>query len=109
VFKVKISGSAEFNGAIESNSFSARISGSDKNNITGSSQEAKIGIADSGKFNGTEFRINDCSINISGSGKAKVFVEDKLNDNSGSGCIQYRGNPKFDFKYSGSGRLERIE
>jgi hypothetical protein len=110
VFKTNISGSGTIYGTIECNSISVRISGSGETNITGSSQEAEIDISGSGDFNGTEFRINDCSIDISGSGKANVFVENTLyGKTSGSGRIKYRGNPKLDFRNSGSGRIERIE
>ncbi|MDR1469404.1 MAG: DUF2807 domain-containing protein [Spirochaetaceae bacterium] len=110
VFKTDISGSGTIYGTIESNSFSARISGSGEINITGSSQGAEIKISGSGYFNGTELRINDCSIDISGNGKVNVFVEDNLNGKiSGLGRIKYRGNPKIDFRNSGSGRIEGIE
>jgi hypothetical protein len=109
-FQTDISGSGTIYGSIECNSFSAHISGSGKINIAGSSQEGEIDISGSGDFNGTEFRINDCSIDISGSGKANVFVEDNLNGKtSGSGHIKYRGNPKINFRSSGSGRIEGIE
>ena len=110
VFKTNISGSGTLYGTIECNSISTHISGSGEINITGSSQEAEITISGSGDFNGTEFRINDCAIDISGSGKANVFVENNLDGKiSGSGHIRFRGNPKFDFRSSGSGRIERIE
>jgi hypothetical protein len=110
VFKTEISGSGTMYGTIECNSFFARVSGSGKINITGSSQDAKIGISGSGDFNGTEFRINNCSIDISGSGEANVFVENNLDGKtSGSGRIKYRGNPRIDFRSSGSGRIEGIE
>jgi hypothetical protein len=110
VFRAKISGSGSINGTLECNKFSARISGSGKMNITGSSQEADIVMSGSGDFLGSEFRIKDCSIEISGSGGADIFAEDNLKGrSSGSGRIRYRGNPKFVIRSSGSGSVEKVD
>jgi hypothetical protein len=110
VFRAKVSGSGSIYGPLECNNFSARISGSGKINITGSTREAEINISGSGDFVGTEFKIKDCSIDISGSGGADVFVEDNLKGHtSGSGRIRYHGSPKFDFRSSGSGRIEKAD
>jgi hypothetical protein len=109
-FKINISGSGKIYGNIECDDFSARISGSGNMNISGNSEDADIYISGSGDFNGSEFKVNNYFVNISGSGKADIFVEDSLTARtSGSGDISFRGNAKFDFRSSGSGGLTKIE
>jgi hypothetical protein len=109
-FKMNISGSGNVDGTIECNNFSAHISGNGNIHIVGNSEDAEIGISGSGSFNGIEFKVNNCSVDISGSGEIDIFVENNLNaKNSGSGTIKYRGNPRFDFRSSGSGRIVKVE
>jgi hypothetical protein len=109
-FKINISGSGKIDGNIECDNFSAKIGGSGNINISGNSEDADINISGSGDFNGSEFKVKNYTINISGSGKADVFVEDFLTARiSGSGDISFRGNAKFNFRSSGSGGLIRIE
>ena len=124
-FKTNISGSGETEATVECGDFSAIISGSGKTNhniicdtltadisgsgeiiITGTGRDATIRISGSGDFNGSEFKTNNVSARISGSGNLNIWVLDYLRANvSGSGNINYRGNPRVDFDSSGSGRL----
>jgi cytoskeletal protein CcmA (bactofilin family) len=107
---IEISGSGRFNGNIECDNFFAHISGSANINITGNTEKADIRISSSGKFNGAEFRITNCSANISGSGEINIFVEDSLDGKvSGSGNIKYRGNPRLNLEKTGSGRILNVE
>jgi hypothetical protein len=124
-FESDVSGSGKIEGTIESGEFSARISGSGKikNNvtcdsltvnisgsgeitITGTGRDSNIRISGSGDFKGIEFKTNNVSARISGSGNMNIWVSDYLSANiSGSGSVRYRGTPRIDFSGSGSGRL----
>lgn len=110
VFKVNISGAGAIYGTIKCEAFSAGISGTGEINIKGNTQKAEISISGSGDFNAAECIINDCSIEISGSGRADMYVEDTLSGTiSGAGRIKYRGKPEINFRNSGSGSVEKVE
>lgn len=48
--------------------------------------------------------VNDCNIDISGSGKHRLFVNNNLNATiSGSGKLYYKGFPKINSSINGSG------
>ena len=106
-FSTAISGSGEIAGYIACSRFRADISGSGKIAVNGNSNDTNITVSGSGVFTGNEFKTNNANIRISGSGNMHIWVVENLKANvSGFGTIKYRGNPKIDFKGSGSGRLE---
>ena len=103
---INISGSGKISGNVECNNIIIAISGSGSVSIAGNTENADIIISGSGSLNGTEFPISNCSINLSGSGKADIFVNKNLDVKlSGSGIITYRGNPQTNIENSGSGRV----
>jgi hypothetical protein len=109
-FRATISGYGKINGETECDAFFAEISGSGDITILGSSNDVAISISGSGNFRGSDFKAKNCSIKINGSGEADVFVEEALRATiSGSGTIAYRGNPRIDFRGSGSGRITSLE
>ena len=108
-FEISVSGSGKVEGNIECEKFSARIAGSGRIIVTGSSKDADIGISGSGKFSGSEFLINNATIRISGSGDVDTHVIDNLKASiSGSGSVNYHGEPKTDTNVSGSGRIRKM-
>jgi hypothetical protein len=124
-FESDVSGSGKIEGTVECNNFSARLSGSGTMNtnvicdsltanisgsgetiITGTGRDSNIRISGSGDFKGFEFKTNNVSARISGSGNMNIWVLDYLSANiSGSGSVRYRGTPRIDFSGSGSGRI----
>jgi hypothetical protein len=105
-FSARISGSGETNYNVICNSLTAYISGSGEITITGVGRDSDIRISGSGDFKGIEFKTNNVSAQISGSGNMNIWVQDYLRANvSGSGSVRYRGNPRIDYSGSGSGRL----
>jgi hypothetical protein len=108
-FDSNVSGSGEIIGIIECNNFSSNISGSGKILITGNGKNSDINISGSGTFNGNNFTINNATVHVRGSGKAIIFVSENLNVViSGSGEVDYHGNPKIESKTSGSGRINKL-
>jgi len=108
-FDSNVSGSGEIIGTIECNNFSANISGSGKIIITGSGKNSDINISGSGIFSGSNFTINNAAVHVRGSGKAIIFVSEYLNVViSGSGEVDYRGDPKIESKTSGSGQINKL-
>lgn len=104
--ELRISGSGSINFVVDANSVYTNISGSGSINLLGSANKLEVHISGSGQYSGYSCMTSNCDINISGSGKAKVFVQDKLDVNiSGSGNIYYKGYPSITSNISGSGSI----
>ena len=108
-FAADVSGSGRIEGSIECDKFTARISGSGKITVSGTSRDSGITISGSGNFYGKELCTNNASVDVSGSGRAEVYVTGNLDVKiSGSGRVSYQGEPRVDVKVSGSGRISRL-
>jgi len=109
-FNAEISGSGEVKGHIECTLFTGDISGSGKMTISGNSDRIQLTIVGSGVFEGNNFRVNNAFLDISGSGNVYMRIMDNLSaDVSGFGVVRYWGNPKIEFRGSGSGSIERAD
>ena len=105
-FSARVSGSGRINNNVVCDSLTVEISGSGEITITGTGRDSNFRISGSGDFRGFEFKTNNVSAQISGSGNMQIWVLDYLRANiSGSGSVRYRGNPRIDFSGSGSGRI----
>ncbi|MDR1802526.1 MAG: DUF2807 domain-containing protein [Treponema sp.] len=105
-YSANISGSGKITNNVVCDTLTANISGSGEITITGTGRDSTVKISGSGDFYGIEFKTNNVSAQISGSGNMQIWVLDYLKANvAGSGSIRYRGNPTIDYSGSGSGRL----
>ena len=108
-FAMSVTGSGNIEGTVECENFSARVTGSGDIIVTGNSKNADIVVTGSGEFKGNDFIIGDATVHINGSGNIVMYVTDNLKANiSGSGEINYRGEPKIDIKNNGSGRIRKM-
>jgi hypothetical protein len=104
--KLMISGSGSMDLETESNKMDVVISGSGDIKITGETGNLDLLISGSGSFQGSDLVTTKADLTISGSGGARVAVEDFLQVFvSGSGSVYYSGNPEIDVRVSGSGRV----
>jgi len=103
------SGNIEMNVEVNNN-IDLSISGSGKIYLTGSSKEGELSISGSGKLDALDMTSEAFDIRISGSGSAKINVSKSIVANiSGSGSVQYSGNPeKVSSHASGSGSIKKI-
>lgn len=103
------SGSVELALAIAENA-DFGISGSGKIMASGTSSSVKTAISGSGKLLAADLETNRCEVRISGSGDVEISVKSELDANiSGSGTINYRGNPtKVNSHSSGSGKVRKM-
>jgi hypothetical protein len=84
----------------------ATISGSGGIDASGTADNLRIEIPGSGAFTGSDLDAMGADVTISGSGAAVVSVSEVLTaDISGSGTIEYLGNPTVDSTVSGSGSV----
>ncbi|KRB53483.1 head GIN domain-containing protein [Flavobacterium sp. Root186] len=105
----KLSGSGNFNLAIDSNEFELNLSGSGNVNLKGIADNFTTKLSGSGDIDAGSLKSKNVDVNVSGSGNSKVTCNDKLTARvSGSGNIKYAGNPeKRDVKVSGSGNITK--
>jgi len=108
ITSVSITGTGNFEGAIECDNFSAHITGTGSITVTGNSKDANINITGTGSFNGNEFYVKNATARITGTGNAYISVEDNLNATvTGVGNINYRGEPKVESKVTGLGKVNK--
>lgn len=106
---LNISGSGSIDLRLMANSVNADISGSGDISLIGDAETADIDINGSGDFRGLDLKLDNCFIDISGSGTSRVWVNDFISvDISGSGDVHYKGNPETDINISGSGDVSRL-
>lgn len=101
-YSAHISGAGDLIGSIDCNTFTAGITGAGCITISGTSKISAISISGVGKFEGKEFKTNNCSVDIRGSGGASIWVIGNLKAYiSSSGILKYMGRPKTNFRGSG--------
>ena len=89
---------------------SSSLSGSGDIDLQGKAQEFKGSIAGSGDIHATDLSARQVSINIAGSGDAKVFASEALTVSiAGSGDVSYAGSPaKVNTQVAGSGSIRTL-
>ena len=89
-------------------SFDVEISGSGRVEPTGTADTLVVEISGSGHYLGEDLEASFGTVRVSGSGEAVVNVADNLDvDVSGSGGVQYIGEPTVTESISGSGDITR--
>ncbi|MBE0392339.1 head GIN domain-containing protein [Flavobacterium sp. PL002] len=106
-FSVKLSGSGDINLTLDVNDAEVNISGSGDVNLKGKATNYDGKLSGSGDLNTYELNAENANAVISGSGNIQLFCSNNLIARiSGSGSINYKGNPKTkDTKVSGSGSI----
>jgi len=104
-FNAAVSGSGDISLAIEATNLYVQISGSGDINLSGSADDLTVKVSGSGDVNAYDVAAQDATVTVSGSADVTLTVKGTLNAKvSGSGDIQYKGNPKkVVSKVSGSG------
>lgn len=93
---------------ITADSFDVEISGSGRVEPTGTAVTLAVEISGSGRYEGEALAASVGTVRVSGSGEAVVNVTDDLDvDVSGSGGVQYIGEPTVTESISGSGSVTR--
>lgn len=108
-FAAKLSGSGNFDLAIDANALELNLSGSGNVHLKGSADTFTTKLSGSGDIDAVNLKSKNVDVNVSGSGNSKVYCNEGLTARvSGSGDIKYAGNPeKRDVKVSGSGNISK--
>ncbi|MBU2940308.1 DUF2807 domain-containing protein [Lacinutrix sp. C3R15] len=105
--KVELTGSGDVILDIDTNSVSGSITGSGDVTLKGKTINLEANVTGSGDFNANHLQAENTEVSVTGSGDAEVVSTGTLKARvSGSGDIEYSGNPtKEDTKVSGSGSI----
>jgi hypothetical protein len=110
-FSVLSSGSGHIEMGVKAGEVSVSISGSGGVTVKGTARQLECGISGSGRIHGDDLSVGERSkIHISGSGSVNFATDGIIEGRiSGSGCINYKGNPSsVDVHHSGSGRARKV-
>ncbi|QDO94800.1 DUF2807 domain-containing protein [Formosa sediminum] len=105
---VSLTGSGDIILDIETVSVESSVTGSGDLTLKGQTENLNINVTGSGDFHGFGLISKNTDASVTGSGDAEVVsIEVFKGRVSGSGDIEYKGNPKEeDVKVSGSGSIE---
>jgi len=105
--EVALAGSGDVVLTIEASNTEGKVAGSGDLTLKGNTNKLEAKVAGSGDFHGFNLQSNHTTVSVAGSGDAKVVSNESLKARvSGSGDIEYRGNPKTeDSKVAGSGSI----
>lgn len=106
--EISVSGSGKISAMIIAEMVESRVSGSGDIKLKGSTGYHEMSVSGSGDIWAEEFITGNATVSISGSGKARLNVTEKLRARvSGSGSVTYIGNPQVDSTVSGSGYVSK--
>ncbi|WP_377481507.1 head GIN domain-containing protein [Pontibacter toksunensis] len=107
-FDASVSGSGDMKLRLATNRLNSRISGSGTITAAGVASRHDISISGSGNNQSFDLTTREAEIDISGSGKAEVNVEERMDvEISGSGRVYHQGSPTINADVSGSGKVIR--
>ena len=99
-------GNMEVTGVDQPGAFTIVNFGSGNISIAGTASSLSIRNEGSGNISAFDFPVENCSVDIEGSGNAEVHCSDNLDVSiEGSGNVLYKGNPSINTSISGSGSV----
>ncbi len=107
---IKLTGSGNMEiGNLEADVVYSELTGSGNINITsGTTRDLSVRLTGSGDVKAQNFSAVDATVTLTGSGSATVRASNTLNAViSGSGNVNYYGNPAVTQNITGSGRLKK--
>jgi len=107
-FKISLAGSGDIKLGIEAQKIDASVSGSGDIELKGKAMNFTAAVAGSGDIEAFGLQAESTKASIAGSGDIETYCTQSIEARvSGSGEIQYKGNPtKVDSKVSGSGTIK---
>jgi hypothetical protein len=104
--RIIVTGSGNIDLDAESEEMDVTITGSGDLRMSGTTGSLELAITGSGSFYGKELMTPEADMTISGSGSARLCVEEYLKVLvTGSGNVYYTGNPAVSVHVSGSGKV----
>lgn len=104
--QLDLSGSGAIDADVSYQTIEIGIAGSGDIELVGECNTQLINISGSGRVRNFGLFSNEAEVNVAGSGRCDIHVEDLLNVNiSGSGRVYYTGNPAINSNITGSGSI----
>jgi hypothetical protein len=105
---INISGAGKIDMGLKADNLNAIVSGGAIINFRGKTINSNISITGAGNIDAQKFETDNCKIDISGFGRAKLNVIKKLEVNiSGYGKVDYTGNPEIKQSITGAGKIRK--
>jgi hypothetical protein len=93
---IDISGASKLTGSLTAQNTDLKLSGASQCELSGSSPINKIGVSGASHFSAPDFKMQDCSINVSGASNARILAAGTLNiEASGASTLKYSGEPRI--------------
>jgi Putative auto-transporter adhesin, head GIN domain len=107
--ELRLSGSSDFNGAIEAENIRLNSSGSSDYRLSGKAESIKISLSGSSDMKAYDFAADFCDISCSGTSDVEITVNKELSVNvSGASNVSYKGTAVVrNIKTSGSSNLRK--
>jgi hypothetical protein len=103
---INISGAGRVDMRLQTNELNAVVSGGAELVFRGKSKIFDVSITGAGNIDAQKFEVQDCRIDISGFGRAKINAVKNLEVNiSGAGKVEYIGNPEVKQSITGAGKI----
>jgi predicted small secreted protein len=108
--EIEVSGSGNVRiGALAAQETEVQISGSGNVELAGQVTEQAVTISGSGEYQGGDLASERASVTIGGSGNATLWAAESLDARvTGSGSVNYYGDPTTNLSSSGSGKVRRL-
>ncbi|MEN7549541.1 head GIN domain-containing protein [Rapidithrix thailandica] len=105
------SGSGKYQLQLSVGELKANFSGSNQANLEGNAKRVNLNSSGSAKVYGSDLKVGDASIKLSGSGYVEMEINGDLQASiSGSGKVRYKGNPtNVQMNVSGSGKVQKLD
>ena len=109
-FSLRVRGSGNMDGKIDTRSLVTTISGSGHVKLLGTADNSRLKVSGSGVFEAPQLITASSNVHVSGSGDAKINANDSITAGiSGSGSVNYTGMAKsINSTKSGSGSITRF-
>jgi len=105
---IRSSGTATINFAATCLQMAVNISGTANITLTGTANTLDYDSSGVGEFDAFEFPVQNAELNISGTGNAKIYVNNRLNVViSGLGTVYYKGSPVITQNITGLGSINQ--
>jgi hypothetical protein len=107
--EIASSGSGEISVAnVEANNLKVTSAGSGEVKTAGRVDSQAVDISGSGRYQAEDLESQEAKVDVEGAGEATVNVTDKLDVSiTGSGSVEYVGDPTISQEVRGSGELRR--
>ncbi len=106
---IDVSGAADINIDIETETLSMDMSGASETSLKGEADHFDIELSGASELEADKLKTKHTKIDISGAGAATVYAKKTLAvEISGAGSVKYKGKPKITKDISGAGSIKKL-